>query len=119
MTPNNAERRPGGNGTALKNRLTTCTDSSPSGTAPVDDEAARCLTCSRPIVAAESVRRGFGPACWTRMANRQRHERAEALHARLRDVLRRLPDLDVQGLAVLSAALDDAVDALDGKGLTR
>lgn len=30
-----------------------------------------------------------------------------------------LPDLDVQGLAVLSAALDDAVDALDGKGLTR
>lgn len=52
------------------------------------------------------------------MANRQRHERAEALHARLRDLLRRLPDLDVQGLAVLSAALDDAVDALDALGVS-
>ena len=47
------------------------------------------------------------------MANRQRHERAEAIHGRLWGLLRRLPDLDVQGLAVLSAALDDAVDALE------
>lgn len=85
-------------------------DSTPS--TPVD-EPARCVACHRPITAPESIAHGFGPVCWTRMANRQRHERAESLHARLRDLLRRLPALDVQGLAVLSAALDDAVDALE------
>lgn len=51
--------------------------------------------------------------CFTREANRQRHERAEALHGRLCALLRRLPDLDVQGLALVSDALDDAVDALE------
>lgn len=115
MNHNNEERRPAGNGTALNNRLTTHPDSTPS--TPVD-EPARCLSCARRLTDPRSIAHGFGPVCWTRMANRQRHERAEALHARLRDLLRRLPDLDVQGLAVLSAALDDAVDALDGKGVT-
>lgn len=95
------------------------TDSSPSATDATTTTRARCLSCARRLTDPRSIAHGFGPVCWTRMANRQRHERAEALHARLRDVLRRLPDLDVQGLAVLSAALDDAVDALDGKGLTR
>ena len=95
--------------TGAENRLTY-----PDSTAstPVDEES-RCLACHRPIVAAKSIAHGFGPVRFTREANRQRHERAEALHGRLRDLLRRLPDLDVQGLAVLSAALDDAVDALE------
>ena len=110
MSHDNEERRPAGNGTALKNRLTTHPDSTPS--TPVD-EAPRCLACHRPITAAKSIAHGFGPACWTRITTAQRHERAEAIHGRLRALLRRLPDLDVQGLAVLSAALDDAVDALD------
>lgn len=114
MTQQDEERRPAGNGTANENRLTTCTDSSPSDTAPVDDEAARCLTCSRPIVAAESVRRGFGPHCWTRITAAQRHERAEDLHTRLWALLRRLHSLDARALAMLSAALDD----LDAEGIT-
>lgn len=53
------------------------------------------------------------------MATAQRHERAEALHGRLWALLRRLPDLDVEGLALVSAALDDAVDALDAAGGAR
>ena len=44
--------------------------------------------------------------CWTRMANRQRHERAEAIHGRLWGLLRRLPSLDDRELALVSAALD-------------
>lgn len=98
--------------TGAENRLTY-----PDSTAstPADEES-RCLACRRPLTAAKSVARGYGPACFTREANRQRAERAEALHARLRDLLRRLPDLDVRGLAVVQVALDGAVDALDGLG---
>lgn len=93
-------------------------DSTPSATDTTTPRA-RCLACHRPIVAAVSVAHGFGPVCFTREASRQRHERAEALHARLRDLLRRLPDLDVHGLALVCAALDDAVDALDAAGGAR
>ena len=117
MTPNK-QTRPAGDRTgqkALRGAEAILPDATPDGT----DPRPRCAGCGHVLTAPRSVARAFGPVCWTRMANRQRHERAEALHARLRDVLRRLPDLDVQGLAVLSAALDDAVDALDGKGLTR
>ena len=99
----------------VENRL-TYPDSTPS--TPVD-EASRCLACHRPITAAESIAHGFGPVCWTRMANRQRHERAEAIHGRLWGLLRRLPALDVRSLALVSAALDDAVDALDALGGAR
>lgn len=88
-------------------------DSTPSATDATTTRA-RCLACHRPITAPESIAHGFGPVCLTRMANRQRHERAETLHARLRDLLRRLPDLDVRSLALVSAALDD----LDGLGVT-
>lgn len=88
-------------------------DSTPSAAAVTTDEASRCLACHRPIVAAESVRLGFGPVCWTRMANRQRHERAEAIHGRLRALLRRVTSLDVRELALVSAALDD----LDAEGV--
>ena len=99
----------------VENRFTTHPQHTPS--TPVDEES-RCLACARRLTDPRSIARGFGPQCFTREANRQHHERAEALHARLRDVLRRLPDLDVQGLAVLSAALDDAVDALDALEVT-
>lgn len=44
--------------------------------------------------------------------------RAEALHGRLRALLRRLPSLDVRELALVSAALDD-LDALDRIGGAR
>ena len=94
--------------TGAENRL-TYPDSTPS--TPVDE--ARCLSCDRPLVAAKSVAHGFGPVCRVREANRQRHARAEALHGRLWGLLRRLPDLDVRDLAVIHAALDDAVDALE------
>lgn len=114
MTHDNEERRPAGNGTALKNRLTTYGQSTPSAAAVTTDEASRCLACHRPITAAKSIAHGLGPVCWSRMANRQRHERAEALHGRLRALLRRLPSLDVRELALVSAALDD----LDGLGVT-
>ena len=92
----------------------TYPDSTPS--TPVDEES-RCLSCARRLTDPRSIARGYGPHCFTREANRQRGERAEALHARLRDLLRRLPDLDVQGLVVIHAALDDAVDALDALGV--
>lgn len=85
-------------------------ESTPS--TPVD-EPARCLSCHRPLTAPRSIGRGFGPECFTREANRQRHERAAALHGRLRDLLRRVPSLDVRELALVSAALDAAVDALE------
>ena len=107
------QQRPGVGTEALaNNRLTTCTDSSPSAH-DHDDDAPRCIACHRPIVAAESVRRGFGPHCWTRVAAAQRHERAAALHGRLWSLLRRLPDLEVDALTRLADALDD-IDTIGG-----
>ena len=107
--------RPGvGTGAAAQNRLTTYyADDTPSAPAVTTDEAARCIACHRPIVAAASVRRGLGPHCWTRVTAAQRHERAAALHARLWSLLRRLPDLDVDALTRLSDALDD-LDSIGG-----
>ena len=87
-------------------------DSTPSATDATTTRA-RCLACRRPITAAKSVAHGFGPVCWTRITTAQRHERAETIHARLRDLLRRLPSLDVRSLALASAALDD----LDAEGV--
>lgn len=87
-------------------------DSTPSATDATTTRA-RCLACHRPITAPESIAHGFGPVCFTRLATAQRHERAEALHRRLWALLRRLPSLDTRALAVVAAALDDAVDALE------
>lgn len=114
MSHDNEERRPAGNGTALKNRLTTHPDSTPS--TPVD-EPARCLSCARRLTDPRSIAHGYGPVCRAREATRQRHERHAATDARLRGLLRRLPSLDAAGLAVVSDALDDAVDALDAEGV--
>lgn len=100
----NEKRRPAGNGTALRNRLATCTQD----TLTSRQYAGRCLACHRPITSALSVARGYGPQCFTREAVRQRHARAEALHTRLCDLLRRLPDLDAAELAALGDALDAA-----------
>ena len=98
-------------------------DSTPSAAAVTTDEAARCLYADNAPLTA--YRKGCRcPQCREYMhvyreASRQRHERAEAVHGRLRALLRRLPSLDAAGLAVVSAALDDAVDALDAVGGAR
>lgn len=107
------QSRPGRNGTALEVAW-TATPILQDAAHAHDDDAPRCIACHRPIVATESVRRGFGPHCWTRITAAQRHERAEALHTRLWALLRRLHSLDANALAMLSAALDD----LDAEGIT-
>lgn len=113
------QQRPGGEPEALASRWTTCEQDTPRGTESPNNTRARCLLCARRITDPRSIAHGYGPVCWTRMATAQRHERAEALHGRLWALLRRLPDLDVEGLALVSAALDDAVDALDAAGGAR
>lgn len=102
MTPETYERRPAGNGTAFQAQTSTVT------------HGTRCACCGRLIRAEVSVRRGVGPECWVRLRNAQRHERHEAVHARLRGLLRRLGDLDMEGLALVAAALSDLEDALTG-----
>lgn len=113
MTATTKQTRPAGNGTGAQEVAWTATPILQDAAHDHDDDAPRCIACHRHIVAAESVRRGFGRHCWTRVAAAQRHERAAALHARLWSLLRRLPDLDVAGLALVAAALDDTEDALD------
>ena len=99
------ERRPGGESEA------------PNKENYLPEAYTRCVHCGHPLTAEVSVRRGFGPHCWTRITTAQRHERHEAVHGRLWGLLRRLPSLDVRELSIAAAALDDAVDALDGLGV--
>lgn len=106
------QSRPGRNGTALEVAW-TATPILQDAAHAHDDDAPRCIACHRRIVAAESVRRGFGRQCWTRVAAAQRHERAAALHGRLWSLLRCLPDLDVDALTRLADALDD-LDTIGG-----
>lgn len=112
MTTTTKQTRPGGNRTGQEVAWTATPILQDAGHNH-DDDAPRCIACHRPIVAAESVRRGFGPHCWTRVAAAQRHERAAALHGRLWSLLRRLPDLDVSTLTRLSDALAD-LDTIGG-----
>lgn len=77
------------------------------------DARPRCTRCGHPLVLPRSVARAFGPKCWTKTAVGQLDARRDAVGRRLGSLARRVALLDVRGLAVVSAALEDAVDALD------
>lgn len=82
-----------------------------------DNARARCCVCRRPLTAHRSLARGFGPACWRRTERAQLDARRDAVGRRLAAVGRRIAQADAHGLAVVSAALDDALDALDAEGV--
>ena len=122
MTHDNEERRPAGNGTALKDRLTTHPDSTPS--TPVD-ESSRCLACHRPLTAAKSIAHEAGPVCWARAVTAQAEAvRADAV-ADLEAVAGIVRAAPVPVLVAVRAALADLaealgeLDALDAAGVTR
>jgi len=111
MTRN--ERRPG-RGTEAAESL-AATASVPDA---ADNARARCCACRHPLTAARSLARGFGPACWRRAERAQLDARRDAVGRRLAAVGRRIAQADAHGLAVVSAALEDALDALDAEGVT-
>lgn len=104
MTPN-AERRPGATPEPSSKNFTVDTD--PTVTRP------RCARCGAPLEAHRSVARGFGPVCWTRTALGQLDRRRDAVGRRLASLAARVAGLDVRGLALVAAAIEDAVEALD------
>ncbi len=98
-------------------------ESSWSATASVPDAddnrtEARCLSCRHPLSNPDSIAAGFGPVCRTRLAARQLYARQDALHRRLAEVRARLGRMDGRALAIVSAALNDALEALDAEGVT-
>lgn len=77
------------------------------------DTRPRCAGCGHVLTAPRSVARAFGPVCWLRTARGQLDARRDATGRSLGRLARRVARLDVAGLALVAAALDDAVDALD------
>lgn len=121
MTHDNEERRPAGNGTALKNRLTTYPDSTPS--TPVD-EASRCLACARPITAAKSIAGGRGPVCEERYRLECARSATAGVLENLAVVVESAPLLSLRQLGRALWDLEQefywpAVDALAAEGVRR
>lgn len=111
MTPNK-QTRPGGNRTGQE-AAWTAADSLPDATPDGTDPRPRCAGCGHVLTAPRSVARAFGPVCWLRTARGQLDARRDATGRSLGRLARRVARLDVAGLALVAAALDDAVDALD------
>ena len=106
------QTRPAGNRTgqeAFRGADTILPDATPDGT----DTRPRCAGCGHVLTAPRSVARAYGPVCWLRTARGQLDARRDAAGRSLGRLARRVASLDVAGLALVSAALDDAVDALD------
>lgn len=110
------QSRPAGNGTAQEVAWTATPSLADAG--PADEATrARCLDCGHGIDAPLSVARGYGPTCWRRRLHVQLDARRDALGRRLRAVAALVARLDADGLAIVSAALEDAVEALDAEGV--
>ena len=84
-------------------------DATPDGT----DPRPRCAGCGHVLTAPRSVARAYGPACWLRTARGQLDARRDAAGRSLGRLARRVARLDVAGLALVAAALDDTEDALE------
>ena len=111
MTPNK-QTRPAGDRTgqkAFRGAEAILPDATPDGT----DPRPRCAGCGHVLTAPRSVARAFGPVGWLRTARGQLDARRDATGRSLGRLARRVARLDVAGLALVAAALDDAVDALD------
>ena len=117
MTPNK-QTRPAGDRTgqkAFRGAEAILPDATPDGT----DPRPRCAGCGHVLTAPRSVARAFGPVCWARTAAGQLAARRDAVGRSLGSLARRVAALDVYGLALVSAALDDLADALDAEGVRR
>ena len=112
------QTRPAGDRTgqkAFRGAEAILPDATPDGT----DPRPRCAGCGHVLTAPRSVARAFGPVCWLRTARGQLDARRDATCRSLGRLARRVARLDVAGLALVSAALDDALDALDAEGVAR
>ena len=81
-------------------------------------ERPRCLKCGHPLTAPRSLARAYGPKCWARQALVQVDRRRDSVGRKLRALAARVGRLDLDALAVVAAAVDDVLDALDGSGVT-
>lgn len=93
--------------------LAATPNDTPKGYPFTNDTRPRCAGCGHVLTAPRSVARAFGPVCWLRTARGQLDARRDAAGRSLGRLARRVARLDVAGLALVAAALDDAVDALD------
>lgn len=101
--------RPAGNGTVHKAAWTAA----PIVSQPHDGSRCPCTACRHPLTDPRSIARGFGPTCWRRFTRSQLQARRDTVGRRLSAVARRVAVGDAYVLAVVAAALEDALDALD------
>jgi len=73
----------------------------------------RCVRCGHPLTAHRSLARGYGRVCWSRTEVGQLSARRDSIGRRLARLAHRVVDLDVHGLALVAALVDDVLDALD------
>lgn len=112
--------RPGdGPRTAHETAWTADTNGTPSGHPSTTDTRPRCVRCGHPLTVVRSVARAYGPQCWTRTTRAQLDARRDSVGRRLRTLAALVARADTDTLALLSAALDDALDALDAEGVAR
>ena len=105
------ERRPGAESEASSENI-AAVDSSPDGDAA---SRPRCLRCGHPLTIARSVARGYGRRCWRRTAVGQLEARRDAVGRSLGRLAGRVASLDVAGLAMVAAGVQDVVEALDAE----
>jgi Family of unknown function (DUF6011) len=101
----NVKRRPGGDHPGTPRENITCSE----------DTTTRCGCCSRPLTDPRSVAVGLGPVCAARLAGAQLDDRRQAVGGHLAALDARLAGLDVRGLAIVLAGLQDVMDALDAE----
>ena len=111
------ESRPAGNGTAQV--AWTAEESVPPDADNHEDPRPRCCRCGHPLTIPRSVARGYGRRCWARTVAGQADRRRDAVGASLARLARRVASLDVAGLAVVAAGVQDVVEALDAEGVAR
>lgn len=79
------------------------------------DRPCRCAACSRPLTAARSLRRGFGPDCWARMQSVLIDDRRRAVRLSLGALTGAVDHLSGPALLTVAEALAGALDVIAGE----
>lgn len=87
------------------------------GTGDVVPPRSRCCRCSHPLTSPRSVARAYGPHCWQRTVIGQLDARRDAVGRTLNALARRVARLEAPALAIVSAAMQDAVETLRAGGV--
>lgn len=83
-------------------------------TAILPEAIFRCASCARVLTADRSLRRGFGPDCWTRLPAVVIGDRRRLVRMQLGALVGAVDGLNGPALLDLASGLADVLDAIGG-----